>query len=74
MTGKPEAGRHSAASRLADAILALPRRKKRYIMVAADAVAMPLTLWGALALKTGQFWPVLHIGLGHFVCGGRHRP
>jgi len=67
MLGKPEAGRHSAATRMADAILALPRRKKRYIMVAADAVAMPLTLWGAMALKTGQFWPVPQIGMGHFI-------
>ncbi len=36
-------------------------------MVAADAVAMPLALWGALALKTGQFWPALEVGRGHFL-------
>lgn len=67
MSRELEAGRHSLGSRVADRILALPRRKKRLVMIIADAVAMPLGLWGALALKTGQLWPVLHAGQGHFI-------
>lgn len=67
MTGKLEAARHSAATSVADAILALPRQKKRLIMLVADGLAVPLTLWGALALKAGRAWPPLHVSWEHFV-------
>jgi FlaA1/EpsC-like NDP-sugar epimerase len=67
MTFRLEAAAHSAAMRVADAVLALPRWQKRLIMVLADALAIPLTLWGALALKAGQLWPVAHISWVHFV-------
>jgi FlaA1/EpsC-like NDP-sugar epimerase len=39
------------ASALANSLLALPRGAKRLIMVAADAVMLPLALWAALILK-----------------------
>jgi FlaA1/EpsC-like NDP-sugar epimerase len=39
------------AGALANALLALPRGAKRLIMVAADAVMLPLALWAALILK-----------------------
>src|SRR5476649_1631019 len=38
-------------STLANSLLALPRGAKRLIMVAADAVMLPLALWAALILK-----------------------
>src|SRR5471030_2908429 len=38
-------------SELANSLLALPRGAKRLIMVAADAVMLPLALWAALILK-----------------------
>jgi len=38
-------------SALANSLLALPRGAKRLVMVAADAVMLPLTLWAALILK-----------------------
>jgi FlaA1/EpsC-like NDP-sugar epimerase len=38
-------------SALANSLLALPRGAKRLIMVAADAVMLPLALWAALILK-----------------------
>ncbi len=67
MISKLEAVRHSAATRVADAVLALPRRKKRLIMLLADGLGLPLTLWGALALKSGQVWPLLHVSWQHLV-------
>ena len=39
------------ASSIANSLLALPRGAKRLIMVAADAVMLPLALWAALILK-----------------------
>jgi len=39
------------ASSIANSLLALPRSAKRLIMVAADAVMLPLALWAALILK-----------------------
>jgi FlaA1/EpsC-like NDP-sugar epimerase len=39
------------ARALANSLLALPRGAKRLIMVAADAVMLPLALWAALILK-----------------------
>jgi FlaA1/EpsC-like NDP-sugar epimerase len=38
-------------STLANSLLALPRGAKRLIMVAADAVMLPVALWAALVLK-----------------------
>jgi FlaA1/EpsC-like NDP-sugar epimerase len=39
------------ATALANSLLALPRGAKRLVMVAADAVMLPLALWAALILK-----------------------
>jgi len=36
---------------LGNYLLALPRGAKRFIMVGADAVMLPLALWAALVLK-----------------------
>ena len=41
----------SLGASAAEAVLALPRQTKRLIMLAADAVAMPLAFWAALVLK-----------------------
>ena len=54
---------------LANAVLALPRGAKRLIMVAADAVMLPLALWAALVLKfdrfsfdIGHYWDLFLVG------------
>ena len=39
-------------------ILGLPRETKRFIMAAADAVAIPTALWAALVLKFDTLNPV----------------
>jgi FlaA1/EpsC-like NDP-sugar epimerase len=49
------------------AILALPRKTKRLIMVTADAVAIPTALWAALALKFDRLDPALDRTLAYFV-------
>jgi FlaA1/EpsC-like NDP-sugar epimerase len=49
------------------AILALPRKTKRFIMVTADAVAIPTALWAALALKFDRLDPALDRTLAYFV-------
>jgi FlaA1/EpsC-like NDP-sugar epimerase len=51
----------------AAAILALPRGTKRFIMAAADAVAIPTALWAALALKFDRLDPALERTLAYFV-------
>jgi FlaA1/EpsC-like NDP-sugar epimerase len=51
----------------ARAILALPRKTKRLIMVTADAVAIPTALWAALALKFDRLDPALDRTLAYFV-------
>jgi len=53
--GRPASWGSSAA----DAILALPRETKRIVMMTADAVAIPLALWAALALKFDRLDPHL---------------
>jgi FlaA1/EpsC-like NDP-sugar epimerase len=51
-------------SRIANALLSLPRPTKRLVMVAADALALPAILWAALALKYGDpLLPVTHSDL-----------
>jgi FlaA1/EpsC-like NDP-sugar epimerase len=57
---------HAAAARTADLILALPRRTKRFIMVAADGIAIPAALWAALALKFDRLDPLLDRTLSYF--------
>jgi len=38
-------------------LLILPRKSKQLIMMLADTVFMPLTLWAATALRFGEWWP-----------------
>ncbi len=51
--------RTSLSASAAEAILALPRQKKRLIMLIADAIAIPMALWAALILKFDRIDPVL---------------
>ncbi len=51
----------------AEAILALPRHTKRFIMVCADAVAIPTALWAALALKFDRLDPALERTFAYFL-------
>src|SRR5580693_4337346 len=50
-----------------EAILALPRQTKRFIMVCADAVAIPTALWAALALKFDRLDPALERTFAYFL-------
>jgi FlaA1/EpsC-like NDP-sugar epimerase len=52
---------------VAEAILALPRQTKRFIMVCADAVAIPTALWAALALKFDRLDPALERTFAYFL-------
>jgi len=61
--GGPASWGDSAAA----AILALPRETKRLIMVIADAVAIPIALWAALALKFDRLDPSLDRTLAYFL-------
>jgi FlaA1/EpsC-like NDP-sugar epimerase len=51
----------------AQAILALPRPTKRLIMIAADALAIPMALWAALALKFDRLDPLLERTFAYFL-------
>src|ERR1700756_1280296 len=67
MVGKDAAGRHtSIGAAAAEAILALPRPTKRSIMLAADAVAIPIAFWAALVLKFDRLDPYLAQTLAYF--------
>src|SRR2546421_12520184 len=61
--GKPAPLGVSAAA----AILALPRETKRLIMATADAIAVPTTLWAALALKFDRLDPALDRTFAYFL-------
>jgi FlaA1/EpsC-like NDP-sugar epimerase len=62
------AGRHASwGSYAADAILALPRETKRIVMMAADAIAIPIALWAALALKFDRLDPQLERTFVYFL-------
>jgi hypothetical protein len=50
---------HSMSVSATEAILALPRQTKRLIMLAADAIAIPLALWAAMVLKFDRLDPSL---------------
>ncbi|MBS0418998.1 MAG: polysaccharide biosynthesis protein [Proteobacteria bacterium] len=52
---------------VAEAILALPRQQKRLIMLLADAVAIPIALWAALALKYDRLDPFLERTAPYFL-------
>src|SRR5579871_5669129 len=68
MKDKYEAGRHASfGAAAAAAILALPRQQKRFIMVLADAVAIPVALWAALILKFDRVDPVLERTAAYFL-------
>ena len=61
------ARRHTSLSAsAAEAIVALPRQTKRLIMLAADAVAMPLAFWVALVLKFDRISPAVN-GIGDYL-------
>jgi FlaA1/EpsC-like NDP-sugar epimerase len=38
-------------------IVSLRRRNKRFIMVLADLIALPLALWSGFALRLSEWWP-----------------
>jgi FlaA1/EpsC-like NDP-sugar epimerase len=62
------AGRTASwGSYAADAILALPRETKRLVMMAADAIAIPIALWAALALKFDRVDPQLERTFVYFL-------
>src|SRR5882724_10831852 len=68
MKDKYEAGRHASMSAsAAEAILALPRQQKRLIMLLTDAVAIPMALWAALALKYDRLDPFLERTAPYFL-------
>ena len=68
MKEKNAAGRpDSLGTRLAKAILALPRETKRFIMAIADAVAIPTALWAALVLKFDTLNPSADRTFSYFV-------
>ncbi len=68
MKDKFEAGgRTSVGASIAEAILALPRQQKRLIMVLADAVAIPLSLWCALILKFDRIDPIVERTAAYFL-------
>lgn len=49
------------SGRLHRSIAGLSRGKKRFIMIAADLVALPLALWSAYALRFADWWPEYYI-------------
>jgi len=54
----------SLVSKVANALFSLPRPTKRLVMIGADAVMLPATLWAALALKYGDpSLPITHLDL-----------
>lgn len=65
--------RHAPARRsslhraTAETILALPRETKRLIMATADAIAIPVALWVALALKFDRLDPALERTFAYFL-------
>jgi FlaA1/EpsC-like NDP-sugar epimerase len=61
--GKPALWGVSATT----AILALPRETKRIIMMAADAIAIPVAFWAALALKFDRLDPSLDRTFAYFL-------
>jgi FlaA1/EpsC-like NDP-sugar epimerase len=48
-------------------ILALPRKTKRFIVMIADAVAIPTALWAALVLKFDRFDPEIDRTFAYFL-------
>ncbi|MGH8140408.1 MAG: polysaccharide biosynthesis protein [Steroidobacteraceae bacterium] len=62
------AGAHTSVGvSAAEAILALPRQKKRLIMLVADAIAIPLAFWAALVLKFDRLDPLFERNLAYFL-------
>src|ERR1700739_911274 len=67
MMDKDAAGRHtSIGASAAEAIVGLPRQTKRLIMLATDAVAIPIAFWAALVLKFDRLDPSLAQNLAYF--------
>jgi UDP-N-acetylglucosamine 4,6-dehydratase len=52
-------------SRIAEPMLALPRKAKRLIMLSTDAVAIPVAFWAALALQFDRLDPSIARPLTH---------
>jgi FlaA1/EpsC-like NDP-sugar epimerase len=57
----------SVGNTAARAVLALPRKAKRLVMVLADAIAIPTALWAALALKFDSLSPALDRTFAYFL-------
>src|SRR5215469_9900402 len=60
-------GEGALGAAVAAAILGLPRTTKRIIMLSADAVAIPIALWAALALKFDRVVPRLDRTFAYFL-------
>lgn len=56
----------STGSSITDVLLRLPRRTKGFIIMAADAAALPVVLWLALALKFDRLDPPLDNKVAYF--------
>lgn len=50
--------------RIAHELIALTRIQKKFLMLFADLILIPLALWGAIGLRFGEFWPDLMDNLG----------
>ena len=57
------APRYSVPTRLARFAIGLPRTSKRLLMMAADALLLPLALWTAMALRRGELFAPSHVGV-----------
>ncbi|MFT6908429.1 MAG: FlaA1/EpsC-like NDP-sugar epimerase, partial [Oleiphilaceae bacterium] len=42
-------------------IVSFRRRNKRFIMVLADLIALPLALWSGFALRLSEWWPAEYL-------------
>lgn len=68
MQDKQEAAVRRSMSALAiEALLALPRQQKRFVMLLADALAIPAALWASLILKFDRIDPVLERTAAYFL-------
>src|SRR6185312_6088685 len=55
-TAPEGARRDRVRTSLAGLAIGLPRSTKRLLMVAADVVLLPMALWTAMALRTGELF------------------
>jgi FlaA1/EpsC-like NDP-sugar epimerase len=67
MTDRQVRARKGFAVAAARVILELPRKTKRFIVMAADVVAIPTALWAALVLKFDRFDPDILSTFAYFL-------